>query len=595
MISTNTDPLRTQSRPGAVRLLAILVGVAVAAVMLSLGASAAQAKELGNVFDRWSERNGGEDAITITTESEELALWESAVVTANWDTTGMNPQAGDTFELTLPPEFGVGGDSFPLTAPDGQTIGACEVTVASDGNPAAVECTLTGDYWETHTNVSGSITLDVQARETTEESTVEFGVGEDTVTVGLPGDEAIGPPNVGPKPENVLKQGWFNADRNQVTWRIYVPGNTIGDTSTITVVDTLPEGLNYSGASVASVPNTQEGWANYVSGTHDDWLDEEEGEFTVVEDGQSVTVTIPNTSEDRLYALELRTTVDEGLTVNPGDEFTNTATVNGREVSSSTSYRTAGSGEGQGYNDGFSITKEIAGSGAELVGEAPFSVRYSYTDAAGAAQSGTLTFTQDQTVGYAPIPTDTEVTLEELDLPQVEGITWETPVFSGEGVTDNGDGTATFTVEKDSEVAITLRNTAVVLPTPTPTPTETPTDTPTATPEPTPTDTGTPAPSPTDTPTPTPEPTDTSTPGPTPTDTGTPAPSPTESEGPNPGGDEPTPSDPPAPGPGDDSDDGPGLPRTGAEGTAVLAGLGALLLGLGGTALWMSRRSRTEV
>lgn len=51
--------------------------------MLSLGASAAQAKELGNVFDRWSERYGGEDAITITTESGELALWESAVVAAN--------------------------------------------------------------------------------------------------------------------------------------------------------------------------------------------------------------------------------------------------------------------------------------------------------------------------------------------------------------------------------------------------------------------------------------------------------------------------------------------------------------------------------
>lgn len=565
MNSMNTDSLRPQGRPGAVRLLALLVSVALTAVMLSFGASPAQAKALGNIFD----------SITITTDSENpddpLAKWERAEVTATWDTTGLNPQAGDTFELTLPPEFGIGGDSFPLTAPDGQIIGECAVTIATDSTPAVVECTLTGDYWETHTNISGSITLDVQAREETDDSTVEFGVGDDTVTVDLPGDEAIGPPNVEPKPEDIRKDGWFNADRGEVTWRIYVPGNTITGTD-VTIVDTLPEGLNYDSASVAYVANTQEGWANYVNGTPEGWLAEGSG-YTVDVDGQTVTVTIPNADPSLFYALELRTTVDEGLTVNPGDEFTNTATVNGREVSSDASYRTSGSGQGQGFINGFSLTKEIAGSGADLVGDAEFSVRYSYTDAAGEPQSGTLTFAQGETVGYAPIPAGTEVTLEELELPQIEGITWETPAFSGEGVTDNGDGTATFTVVEDAEVAITLTNTAVTVPAPTPTPTDTPTGAPT------------------------PTPTDTATPGPTPTEgpTGTPAPTPTETEAPNPGGDNPNPSNPPAPGPGDDSDNGPGLPRTGAEGTAVLAGLGALLLAAGSAALWMSRRNRTEV
>ncbi|MCS5478273.1 DUF5979 domain-containing protein [Corynebacterium sp. YIM 101645] len=57
------------------------------------------------------------------------------------------------------------------------------------------------------------------------------------------------------------------------------------------------------------------------------------------------------------------------------------------------------------------------------------------------------------------LPTGTEVTLTEV-LPQVNNIDWGTPVFSGEGVTVNPDGSAVVTIGRGN-VDLTVTNTAV--------------------------------------------------------------------------------------------------------------------------------------
>lgn len=74
--------------------------------------------------------------------------------------------------------------------------------------------------------------------------------------------------------------------------------------------------------------------------------------------------------------------------------------------------------------------------------------------------SRTLTFKAGATVGHAPIPAGTVVTLTEIDLPAVDGVVWGVPTFSGEGVTDLGNGTATFTVIRNQTIQITLTNLA---------------------------------------------------------------------------------------------------------------------------------------
>lgn len=576
-------------RPLPLRILAIVAALAVAAGMFAFGASPAHAKVLDNPFGNWSERNGDQNPITITTDTGDLKLWERADVRANWDMTGLDPEVGDTFSLTLPPEFGIGGDTFTLTAPGDENSGderydiaTCRVTPPSGDTPAVVTCTLIadedhGDYWSTHSNISGSIALDVQAREETTESEVDFGVGDDTISVPLPGEE-IGPPNVGPKPDEITKNGWFNNDRSQVTWRVYIPGEAIDD-SALTVIDSLPEGLNFNGLEVVTFEDTQDGWVDYVNGNRDTRLTEGT-DYTVTESGRNVTVEIAEPDPTRFYAIEIWTTVDPGLTVEPGDQFTNTVDVNGVRDVSTVEYRTAGSGQGQGYQNGFRVTKEFAGVDTETLGDAVFTVEYSYvpgnlppTEENTRGGELILSAENEWTAGFAPIPTGTEVTLREIDTPTIPGITWEDPVFSGEGVTVNDDGSATFTIVEDAEVAITLTNTAAAS-TPTPTPSETPSDAPTVTPVPTPSDTPSDAPSA----------------SPTPSDDATNPGGPNPENPENPGG--PNPENPG--GPGDDDRDS-SLPRTGAEATAALIGIGVLLLAIGGGALAVSRRTRTEV
>jgi hypothetical protein len=64
------------------------------------------------------------------------------------------------------------------------------------------------------------------------------------------------------------------------------------------------------------------------------------------------------------------------------------------------------------------------------------------------------------------VPAGTVVTVEEIDLPVVDGLMpWATPVFTADGVTDNCEGTATCTVGAAGTVGVTVTNKAEAEPT----------------------------------------------------------------------------------------------------------------------------------
>lgn len=193
---------------------------------------------------------------------------------------------------------------------------------------------------------------------------------------------------------------------------------------------------------------------------------------------------------------------------------------------------------------GVAVRKVVQGEAAGLVpAGTTFTVRYAYEGPDGPV-TGELAVPADGTLVEGPqaLPGGTTVTVEEVDLPDVDGVVWGEPEVGP---------SAEVVVVPGTVVEVTVTNTATPAPVEPIDPTPTPTD-------PTPTD---PVPTPTD-------------PAPTPTVPAVPA----------------VPGDPGAGTDvtgGSDGDDGL-LATTGAQVTAAV--VGALLLVGGGTALVVARR-----
>lgn len=114
----------------------------------------------------------------------------------------------------------------------------------------------------------------------------------------------------------------------------------------------------------------------------------------------------------------------------------------------------------------FDVTKKVTGTGADKVKGVEYTVDYSY-DLDGTATKGSFAVANGETDGLDDLPEGTVVTLSEIKASGT-GVTYGTPVFTGTGVTDNHDGTATLTVT-DGTIAVGLENPVTAIPPVTPT------------------------------------------------------------------------------------------------------------------------------
>ena len=105
----------------------------------------------------------------------------------------------------------------------------------------------------------------------------------------------------------------------------------------------------------------------------------------------------------------------------------------------------------------FTVLKSLGGDAAELATAPTYTVEYSFADTTGSLElaAGTPSEAVDAPVG-------TVVTLTEVNLPDAAelGLQDWSISYAGTGVTDNGDGSASFTVTEVSNVEIELINTA---------------------------------------------------------------------------------------------------------------------------------------
>ncbi|WP_226533397.1 Ig-like domain-containing protein [Microbacterium paraoxydans] len=396
-------------------------------------------------------------SIVVTTEdgSGTVTVNERLRIDASWSVPD-GATAGQTFGFTLPSEFAGWASSFTIPAEDDPTSTVAECTVSKDDAPV-VTCTLT-DYVDGRTNLAGSLWFLVSAAEQTAQTAVEFVVDGTTTPVSIPGSGIVRP---SPPPAAPAKWSWEMAD-GRIGWQLSIPGAVFEGSESITIDDTLdPAGDGR--AAHRNIDGSLQVWSTDLAGDDRQNVSAWQGEWDAA--GTAFHLVIPGPIDaTRQYVVRYYTVPTQA---ERGDVFGNTADIGGTVVHDTQVWTASGGGTGTGGATGsFSLAKILEGSATEAVpAGTTFSVDYTYGDP---LVRQTLAVTVGEPAPSIPLPNGTVVTLEEIDLPAVDGVTWGSPSFSGTGVRVRDDGRADVTIVGGTVVNVILTNVAEPLSPPVP-------------------------------------------------------------------------------------------------------------------------------
>lgn len=445
-------------RASRVRTIGAVVATAIVAVttMAGWGATAAMAAD----YDYPAAIDPASIVVTTADGSSGTTVNEHLRVDASWAVPD-GAVSGQTLGFTLPAEFAGFTGSFAVPAEDDptQTVANCTV---SKGSQAVVTCTLT-EYVDGRTDISGSLWFLVSAVKQTTQTTVDFTVDGQIVPVSIPGGGIIGEP----LPTVPQKWAWQTAD-GRLAWQLMIPGATFAGVDPLKIDDTLtPPGAG-SGEH-HNVDGALAVWSTDATGGDRRSITDWTGAWDAAGDSFHLEIKGP-IDPTRHYVVKYYTVPTDGVT---GDSFANVADIGGIVVRAAQVWTSSGGGTGTGGTTGtFSIQKVLAGEGAGSVpAGTTFDVAYSYGDP---VVRQVVEVTVGAPAASIALPRGTTITLEEINLPAIDGVTWGTPTFGGNGVRALADGTAQMTVVAGSAVAITLTNTATPVVPPTTPPTTTP-------------------------------------------------------------------------------------------------------------------------
>ncbi|MGN7967399.1 Ig-like domain-containing protein, partial [Microbacterium sp. 22179] len=368
-------------------------------------------------------------------------------VAATWAVPD-SAQPGDTFTLNFPDALVGFGASINLPDADGNIVGTCEVTANQ------FVCTLT-DFVADHNNVHGTLNFNAKFVETFTEEQIEFTTGNN-VTIVTDVEGGVGTAGPDTAPGSPTKFGYPNDDGTSMTWNIDVPSEDLGAGPNPIITDDYDSPLVFDPSrltvrSIAKVDWEQRSdtskWTYLGQGTG-------AGSYTLTDRPADTAFDVQlngaNTDGTRIYQVQVVMDWPEGA--QNGDVFNNSAVVNGTTYNATPLPYAGAGGGGEGDNLGdIALTKTVTGSGAPQVAGTSYTVNYSY-----GTTNGTLTVTDGQTADLNDVPEGAVITLSEVQATG-EGVVYSTPVFSGTGVTDNGDGTATVTMI-DGLIEIGLEN-----------------------------------------------------------------------------------------------------------------------------------------
>ncbi|SNU01862.1 hypothetical protein SAMN06298212_11851, partial [Ruaniaceae bacterium KH17] len=270
-----------------------------------------------------------------------VVLGDTLLISGTWDATNADPQPGDQYTITLPDELDLDyaiGHTFKKSgeASDGGTYdwSECVVTSAKD-----LTCTLLDAVADFPEDVKGTFEFEVEAVKTTDSKTVEFDLNGTKDDVDLPGpDGGITDGIEIPGEWSKSFGGFTNHDRNEMSWRIEVPGAALqaSGQNPVTITDAISgrHGLCSLDADQFSVTTARGGDTAAPQG---------DVNFTVT-DAQSFTIKLSAPfAADRTYVISYTTCTDSDGLDPTGTEYLNTADISIDGL--------AGDGIGRGVQD----------------------------------------------------------------------------------------------------------------------------------------------------------------------------------------------------------------------------------------------------
>lgn len=430
----NSAVLRKRSR--ATGALLVLMGMVLAMFSGVLTAPAAHAAEVNGVTSV--------DIVNAPPYVKDAQYQ----VAATWAVPD-SAQPGDTFTLNFPDALVGFGAAINLPDADGNIVGTCVVTESQ------FVCTLT-DFVATHNNVNGTLNFNAKFVEEFDEEQVEFTTGNN-VTIITDVEGGVGTAGPDDVPTSPTKFGYMNNDGTSMTWVIRVPSEDLGAGPNPIITDDYDAPLVFDPADLTVRSIAKADWAQKDNTAIWQYL----GQGTTPGNSYTLTdrpadtafdVQLNGANVDGTRVYEVIVVMDLPVDVEDGDLFNNRAVVNGTTYTATpVPYVDAGGG-GEGDNLGdLAITKTVTGTGAAQVAGATYTVNYSY-----GAVTGTLTFTDGQLQTLVDVPEGAVITLSEVAATGT-GVVYGPPVFSGPGVTDNLNGTATVTMI-DGVIAVGLNN-----------------------------------------------------------------------------------------------------------------------------------------
>lgn len=429
--------LRKRSR--ATGAVVVLIGIVLAMFSAVFTAPAADAAEVNGVT-----------SVDIVNQPPYVKDAQYQV-SATWAVPD-SAQPGDTFTLEFPDALVGFGATINLPDADGNIVGTCAVTESQ------FVCTLS-DFVADHNNVHGTLNFNAKFVETFTEEQIEFTTGNG-VTIVTDVEGGVGTAGPDDVPSAPTKFGYMNNDGTTMTWVIRVPSDDLGSGANPIITDDYDAPLVFDPArlTVRSIANAD--WAQKDDVTKWTYLGQNTtpGSYTLTnrpaDTAFDVQLNGANTDGSRVY--EVSFVVDLPADVANGDLFNNKAIVNGSTYNATPVEYVGAGGGGEGDNLGdLAITKTVTGSGAPQVAGASYTVHFTYGSGASAV-SGDLTVADGTSDELLNVPEGAVITLSEVVAPAT-GVVYGLPVFSGPGVVDNLNGTATVTMI-DGVIAVGLTN-----------------------------------------------------------------------------------------------------------------------------------------
>ena len=388
---------------------------------------------------------------------ETLTVWDNATFDAKWKAEN-GVKNGEKFTVKYPAEFQVyASQDFKLVDKNGADGGDCKVVT----DEQTIECTFNKEF-EGRDNVEGTLTTKLQAKQTRESRDVELEVNHKQTSTGakLPGKGVGIGESQNRLPKDITKFGWYTIQGNEGYWIINMPGKDLAESNqeTIHVEDELSGyGHQYKNCKVdfneyAAADSGNDYSIDKQIADHDSQVKNLNCSGTKI----SFDLKRPagGWKADSYYRASYKSQTADGNIAPAGEKTTNKANVLGKEVTSTIQRDQYSSGTIQGVKrQSFEVKKTLTDQSptSKVPTDTKFTIQAAYK-ANGKDETEKIEVGLDGTPvsGKKELPVGTEVTLSEIEMPNVNGVTWGEPKFTA---TDNGDA-GNVTVAPDGKSAV---------------------------------------------------------------------------------------------------------------------------------------------